>query len=361
MVGALQVLLRTEGGASQVLFDPLLAPQAMALNLPAGRQVLDTLSQELQQHSGTPLKVAVLDVRGGQLLEQWLDHASSRDVQLTLFESSPGLLAASVGKRRRVASQLLVEGVLPAEHWSQYDVVISFAALHSYAQPGDGLNLAQALLKPQGRLLLADLLRDSPLRLVSAALLDERAPVLPDAAELAHLLGQSGFRHLECLWQNPAMLLLSARAADETLTAESLDQWLQQRLPQAMRPEHLWSVPRLTLNANGKIDRARLHASLSDALQRRQPANNEDGELSAELQPLAACWEAILGRPVRSAQASFFSLGGDSLLATRLLASVREQLGASLRMSDFYLQPTLAGMAALLVRSGEVAIEEGVL
>ncbi|UHG95087.1 non-ribosomal peptide synthetase [Pseudomonas sp. 7-41] len=361
MVGALQVLLRTEDGASQVLFDPLLAPQAMALNLPAGRQVLDTLSQALQQHRGTPLKVAVLDVRGGQLLEQWLNHASSRDVQLTLFESSPGLLAASVGKRRRVASQLLVEGVLPAEHWSQYDVVISFAALHSYAQPGDGLNLAQALLKPQGRLLLADLLRDSPLRLVSAALLDERAPVLPDAAELAHLLGQSGFRHLECLWQNPAMLLLSARAADETLTAESLDQWLQQRLPQAMRPEHLWSVPRLTLNANGKIDRARLHASLSAALQRRQPANNEDGELSAELQPLAACWEAILGRPVRSAQASFFSLGGDSLLATRLLASVREQLGASLRMSDFYLQPTLAGMAALLVRSGEVAIEEGVL
>jgi len=30
-------------------------------------------------------------------------------------------------------------------------------------------------------------------------------------------------------------------------------------------------------------------------------------------------------------------------------------------MSDFYLQPTLAGMAVLLVRSGEVAIEEGVL
>jgi len=57
----------------------------------------------------------------------------------------------------------------------------------------------------------------------------------------------------------------------------------------------------------------------------------------------------------------FFSLGGDSLLATRLLASVREQLGTSLRMSDFYQQPTLAGMAALLVRSGEVAIEEGVL
>lgn len=30
-------------------------------------------------------------------------------------------------------------------------------------------------------------------------------------------------------------------------------------------------------------------------------------------------------------------------------------------MGDFYLQPTLAGMAALLVRNTDVAIEEGVL
>jgi dihydroaeruginoic acid synthetase len=44
-----------------------------------------------------------------------------------------------------------------------------------------------------------------------------------------------------------------------------------------------------------------------------------------------------------------------------LLASVREQVGVSLRMGDFYLQPTLAGMAALLLRSDDVAIEEGVL
>ena len=360
MVGALQVLLRTEGGAAQVLFDPLLAPQAMALNLPAGRQVLDAMSRALQQR-GTPLKVAVLDVRGGQLLDQWLNPASSRDLQLTLFETSPGLLAASAGKRQRVASQLLVDGVLPAEHWSQYDVVISFAALHSYAQPADGLNLAQALLKPHGQLLLADLLRDSPLRLVSAALLDEREPLLPGTEALTRLLGQSGFTHLQSLWQNPAMLLVSAQAAEESLTCESLNHWLQQRLPKAMRPEHLWCVPRFALNANGKIDRTRLQASLGDALQRRQPINNEGAALSCELLPLATCWEAILGRPVHSAQASFFSLGGDSLLATRLLASVRERLGVSLRMSDFYLQPTLAGMAALLVRSNDVAIEEGVL
>ncbi|MGE8390968.1 amino acid adenylation domain-containing protein [Pseudomonas sp. BIGb0427] len=362
MVASLQSLLAVEGGAAQVLFDPLLAPQAMALNLPAGRQLLDAMSQALQQQcraQAGPLRVAVLDVRGGQLLEQWLDHLSHSDLQLTLFETSPGLLAASAGKRPGVASQLLVDGLLPVEQCAQYDLVISFAALHSYAQPADCLNLAQALLKPGGRLLLAELLRDSPLRLVSAALLDSRRPVLPDPAQIAQLLGRSGFAELHSLWQNPAMLLLSATATADALSADSLQHWLQQRLPQAMRPEHLWCLPRLELNANGKIDRKRLQACMMQALQRKQPASREEGELNPALQPLAGCWEAVLGRPVRSAQGSFFSLGGDSLLATRLLASVREQLGVSLRMSDFYLQPTLAGMAALLASSA--AVEEGVL
>ncbi|CAM3922444.1 non-ribosomal peptide synthetase [Pseudomonas wadenswilerensis] len=362
MVGALQSLLCSEGGATQVLFDPLLAPQAMALNLPAGRQLLDAMSQAVQQQCSAqagPLRVAVLDVRGGQLLEQWLDHLSHCDLQVTLFETSPGLLAATAGKRQGAASQLLLDSLLPVEHCCQYDLVISFAALHGYAQPADCLNLAQALLKPGGRLLLAELLRDSPLRLVSAALLDSRTPVLADAVQIARMLGHSGFADLHCLWQNPAMLLVSATAAADALTGDSLQHWLQQRLPQAMRPEHLWCLPRLALNANAKIDRSRLQACMTQALQRRQPASSEEGELSPALQPLAVCWEAVLGRPVRNAQGSFFSLGGDSLLATRLLASVREQMGVSLRMSDFYLQPTLAGMAALLASSA--AIEEGVL
>ncbi|WP_263143540.1 amino acid adenylation domain-containing protein [Pseudomonas sp. RIT-PI-AD] len=360
MVNALQALLRSEDGISQVLFDPLLAPQALALNLPAGRQVLDAMSRAVQEQCAAqagPLEVAVLDVRGGQLLDRWLDQLNHGDLRLTLFDTSPGLLAAA-GKRARVACQSLQDGLLPAEHWARYDLVISFAALHSHAQPGDCLNLAQALLKPTGRLLLADLLRDSPLGLVSAALLENRAPVLPDTGQIAQALGRSGFAEPECLWRNPAMLLVSARAA-ETPDGDSLQPWMQQRLPLAMCPEHLWCVPHLTLNANGKIDRGRLQAGLTAASQRQQPASSAAGELSPALQPLAACWEAILGRPVLSAQGSFFSLGGDSLLATRLLASVRERLGVSLRMSDFYRQPTLAGMAALLARSA--ALEEGVL
>ncbi len=358
MVAALRALLQSEDGMAQVLLDPLLAPQAMALNLPAGRQVLEAMAQALQRlrrDRGGVLKVAVLDARGGQLLDH-LDHAG---LQLTLFDNSAGLLRAAAERCPGVTTQVLLDELLPAGHWAGYDLVISFAALHSHTRPGDCLSLARTLLKPDGQLLLVDLLRDSPLGLVSAALLDDRAPLLADAGEIARSLGQGGFSRVQRLWGNPAMLLVSATAPAAGLAADDLQHWLQQHLPQAMRPEHLWWLPRLTLSSNAKIDRKSLQASLSQALLRQQPAPCDEAQLSPSLQPLADCWEAVLGRPVRSLQGSFFSLGGDSLLATRLLACVRERLGINLRMSDFYLQPTLAGMAALMADAA--TIEEGVL
>lgn len=358
MVATLQALLQGDESMAQVLLDPLLSPQAMALNLPAGRQVLDAMGQALQalrRERGAALKVALLDARAGQLL----DHLGHHGLQLTVFDSSAGLLRAATERCSGVASQLLQDSLLPAEHWASYDLVISFAALHSHAQPADSLTLARTLLKPGGQLLLADLLRDSPLGLVSAALLDDRPPQLADAGQIARYLGLSGFTGLQRLWGNPAMVLVSATAPDEALAADDLQHWVRQHLPQAMRPEHVWCVPRLALNANGKIDRKGLLASLAQALLRQQPAAADEMQLPPALQPLADCWEAVLGRPAATLQGSFFSLGGDSLLATRLLACVRERLGVNLRMSDFYLQPTLAGMAALMADAA--AIEEGVL
>ena len=63
---------------------------------------------------------------------------------------------------------------------------------------------------------------------------------------------------------------------------------------------------------------------------------------------LLACWERALGRPANARDATFFALGGDSLLATRPLAQLRERLGVRVGMAAFYRQPTLAGLAAQL-------------
>jgi acyl carrier protein len=49
-----------------------------------------------------------------------------------------------------------------------------------------------------------------------------------------------------------------------------------------------------------------------------------------------------------SAEADFFALGGDSLLATRVLSAVARVYGVELTFDDFAIAPTPAGVAELI-------------
>ena len=49
-----------------------------------------------------------------------------------------------------------------------------------------------------------------------------------------------------------------------------------------------------------------------------------------------------------SAEADFFALGGDSLLATRGLSAVARVYGVELTVGDFAVAPTPAGVAELI-------------
>ncbi len=311
------------------------------------------------------LRVAVLDTRAGLWLDQGMASLLRPGLELTLFERSRVLLdAAATRLPERIVVQALDDGLLPAEHLGRYDRVISFAALHAYEASREGLALAAALLRPQGRLLLVDLLCESPLALLGAALLDDRPLRLAELPSLLADLAAAGLAP-RCLWRSERIALVEALAPGLGLDAAALQAGLEQRLPQAMRPERLWCLPSLPLNGNGKVDRRRLAESMTRALGECRHEPSAEEPLEAHEQALAECWEAVLKRPVRRREASFFSLGGDSLLATRLLAGIRERFGVRLGMADFYRQPTLAGLARYLqaqtVEIEETQLEEGVL
>jgi acyl carrier protein len=56
------------------------------------------------------------------------------------------------------------------------------------------------------------------------------------------------------------------------------------------------------------------------------------------------------------ADSDFFDLGGDSLLATRVLSAVARVYGLELTFDDFLLAPTPAGLAELI----DASLREGV-
>jgi MFS family permease/acyl carrier protein len=114
----------------------------------------------------------------------------------------------------------------------------------------------------------------------------------------------------------------------------------------AMFPEHL--VPpvfvrlhELPLTVEGLIDRAALAIPAV-------PRPHEEPSWGPLLTELAGLWEEMLGQRPASPEDDFFTLGGDSLLATRLMGRLAERFGLERPLPSFLKQPTLACLAELV-------------
>jgi acyl carrier protein len=112
-----------------------------------------------------------------------------------------------------------------------------------------------------------------------------------------------------------------------------------------MVPGAVVFLHQLPVTPNGKIDRNVLPAqvrAISTTVIDGDSPRNETEEL------LAAIWTEILGSQHLSIHDDFFALGGDSLSATRLMASVLRTFQVELPISAVFRAPTIARLAALI-------------
>lgn len=119
---------------------------------------------------------------------------------------------------------------------------------------------------------------------------------------------------------------------------------LAPQLPDYLMPARILVHPALPLTPQGKIDRARLAATLpaESAGEARAADPADDFELDPRL---VGIWRELLPQAVGTSPASSFqSLGGDSLLAMKLLLKVEQVTGVRVENSAFFADPTLAGL-----------------
>ncbi|OLF53748.1 non-ribosomal peptide synthetase [Pseudomonas chlororaphis] len=137
-----------------------------------------------------------------------------------------------------------------------------------------------------------------------------------------------------------------------------LRQHLAERLPAYMIPEHLLACGQLPLTGNGKIDRKALHARL----QAQGPSVRHDlsPPRGAVEQRVAQAWQQLLGCAEVCREHNFFSLGGDSLSATRLVRLLAEQGVGGARLAQVFNRPLLAQFCADLYLASE-ALEQPVI
>lgn len=137
-------------------------------------------------------------------------------------------------------------------------------------------------------------------------------------------------------------LLAYVAHGDNPLDLAALSTALSRALPDYMVPARYVLLASFAKTLNGKIDRDSL--PLAETAQSPRRSDFKPPSTETEL-ALAAIWRETLGVDDIGTEDSFFSLGGDSLMATRTIARMQQTLGTTLSTRDFFFLETVGMMA----------------
>ncbi|MFA0963360.1 amino acid adenylation domain-containing protein [Roseivirga sp. BDSF3-8] len=140
---------------------------------------------------------------------------------------------------------------------------------------------------------------------------------------------------------------LCAYLVAENFDENSVRNSLKRVLPDYMVPDTFMLMEELPINNNGKIDRKRLPDPI------RAVKNIVSPSGSAE-EALHNIWQSLLGNRQISVTTPFAEMGGHSLKATRLAASIRKEFGVEISLGS--LLYTSIREQALSVKQADAAI-----
>lgn len=145
--------------------------------------------------------------------------------------------------------------------------------------------------------------------------------------------------------EQPQLVLYWQRRAAADVTEQQLRSYLQQQLPAYMQPAYWLELTEFPLNSNGKIDRKALP---SPQPQQRQ---SQPAATATETQ-LQQLYQQVLAQTVDDVTASFFDLGGHSLLSISLVQQLN-QYGRTvdwplLSLADLFSHADIRSLATLI-------------
>jgi amino acid adenylation domain-containing protein len=127
-------------------------------------------------------------------------------------------------------------------------------------------------------------------------------------------------------------------------------------LPAYMLPQHFMRLEQIPLTPNRKADRKALPPP-APVTRRELVAPRNEAEIA-----VADVWKRVLGLTELSVSDDFFELGGHSILATRVIARLRDELGIQLPLRRLFENPrldSLAGHVATLMALREASSDVG--
>lgn len=368
--------------ALALLEHPALSPEAMMKARGAAENVAGRVSQLLEKYvgkEGKELRVALLFGGRGLLyrpLIQALAKTAGRPVRFLYFETSEALLRTA--RENLEFPGLDIRFIKTDRTWldsrfaGQADAVIAYNVLHTFHDLSVGLSWATTLLANDGRLFAFEAPLLTAEGLISAAVIEEGFIRCDEArrAQGSPFLTPVGWRQrlekagLELVVtenekEGDLFALVAAPKNETVVGREAIRAFCEERLVSYMVPEEYIYATSLPLTTNGKVDVKALTGWFSGGVKetRRIVPPQTDTERA-----LVEIWAGLLQTDQISREDPFFEIGGDSLLATRLISALGASFNVRLKMRDLLEGPILYELAARIdeERAGE-DMEEGEL
>ena len=132
-------------------------------------------------------------------------------------------------------------------------------------------------------------------------------------------------------------------------TGAELRDFLKEKLPEYMLPSTFVALEAMPLTPNGKVNRRALPAPEHTNLASKENFVAPTDGLESQL---VTIWESVLGvRPI-GIRHSFFELGGNSLVAVRLMHRVDQAFGKHLSIATLFQAPTIEQLSAIVRQKG---------
>jgi amino acid adenylation domain-containing protein/non-ribosomal peptide synthase protein (TIGR01720 family) len=143
---------------------------------------------------------------------------------------------------------------------------------------------------------------------------------------------------------NAQLVAFAVTQPGQAVTPESIQAFLQTRLPEYMVPAQVIPLAAFPLTPNGKVDRQ----GLLDLAERQPDSAHLTVEPRTPIEAkLAQVWAAVLNLPQVGIQDNFFALGGDSILSIQVVAKA-QQSGLKLTPKQLFQHQTIIELARVV-------------
>ena len=132
---------------------------------------------------------------------------------------------------------------------------------------------------------------------------------------------------------------------EEELSENELRGFLENSLPEYMIPNLFIKVENFPLTINGKIDTIKLLSTTSENVITSSMYVAPSNEIEEKLVEI---WENILRREKIGVEDDFFSIGGDSIKAVRIVSEIQQQFNAKVDLIVLFQEPTIKGLAEMV-------------